>query len=687
MPDSAAVTAADIARLAGVTRATVSNWRRRHADFPAPSGGTDASPAYDRDEVEAWLAARGALPDLPLDERLWRLVQEASDQADLGEVVAWTADVLGTASGGRQVGPGEPHLHVDTGSRRNRQLLHMLTEAARTSDPADVLDSLITRYAEAGGGRVSITPRPLADLMAAIGAPGRGIVLDPACGTGELLAAAARYGATGLLGQELDDSLARLAGIRLAISDREFASRVSGGDSLRDDKFSDLAADVVLCHPPFGVRDWGQEELALDPRWEYGTPPKAEPELAWAQHAVAHLRPGGRAVLLMPPAAAGRTSGRRIRAEMLRRGVVQAVIALAPGAIYPRHVGAHLWVLKRPRADTPSPRVLLIDTAADDVVLSAWRSFTAREQSDGAEPGVWRSVPVIDLLDESVDLTPSRHVGAGDIESSPYEAAEAVSSSRARLKAVLAELGEAVPGDGWLLDDRQLRRREANLGDLVRSGMVYIHWVSSGARADEEIRLSRGDVVMPVVASGPMTVQVVPDEEDGTVLPRGLYLIRPDHKRMDPWFLAGFLGSPANIQQARYGTGSMRVDVRRMTIPLLPLAEQERYGAAFRQLHDFTAAASELGSLANELTKLLGTFLAKGMLRPETSQEKLACKPIELGSRHTDGIYIGMRQKEGGACAARRSSPAGSRCWARRLAGTWARFTVPATCRPVRPSR
>ena len=41
---SAQVTAAEISRLAGVTRATVSNWRRRHADFPAPVGGTEASP-------------------------------------------------------------------------------------------------------------------------------------------------------------------------------------------------------------------------------------------------------------------------------------------------------------------------------------------------------------------------------------------------------------------------------------------------------------------------------------------------------------------------------------------------------------------------------------------------------------------------------------------------------------------
>src|SRR5690606_37902602 len=56
---SAQVTAAEISRIAGVTRATVSNWRRRHDDFPAPSGGTDSSPLYDLEEVRAWLASRG----------------------------------------------------------------------------------------------------------------------------------------------------------------------------------------------------------------------------------------------------------------------------------------------------------------------------------------------------------------------------------------------------------------------------------------------------------------------------------------------------------------------------------------------------------------------------------------------------------------------------------------------------
>src|SRR3954469_1505679 len=68
------VTAAGIARLAGVGRAAVSNWRRRHADFPRPVGGTETSPSFALAEVESWLRKQGKLAEVPLRERVWQQV-------------------------------------------------------------------------------------------------------------------------------------------------------------------------------------------------------------------------------------------------------------------------------------------------------------------------------------------------------------------------------------------------------------------------------------------------------------------------------------------------------------------------------------------------------------------------------------------------------------------------------------
>jgi hypothetical protein len=59
VPVNDEVTAADIARIAGVGRAAVSNWRRRHPDFPAPVGGPPNSPTFALADVEAWLTANG----------------------------------------------------------------------------------------------------------------------------------------------------------------------------------------------------------------------------------------------------------------------------------------------------------------------------------------------------------------------------------------------------------------------------------------------------------------------------------------------------------------------------------------------------------------------------------------------------------------------------------------------------
>ena len=174
--------------------------------------------------------------------------------------------------------------------------------------------------------------------MADLADAGEGTILDPAAGTGELLAAALDRGARRVAGQELDPALARLAETRLLMATSQGRAEIRAGDSLLQDAYDGLQADVVLCHPPFASRDWHPGELAGDARWEYGIPPKSESELAWAQHALAHLRPGGRAVLLMPPAVASRPSGRRIRAGLLRDGAIRAIVSLPPGTIRPSHI-------------------------------------------------------------------------------------------------------------------------------------------------------------------------------------------------------------------------------------------------------------------------------------------------------------------------------------------------------------
>ncbi|MFF4012538.1 hypothetical protein [Streptomyces sp. NPDC001717] len=57
VPGRDRVLLAEVARMAGLGRAAVACWRRRHADFPAPAGGTDVHPQFDQAAVVAWLLA------------------------------------------------------------------------------------------------------------------------------------------------------------------------------------------------------------------------------------------------------------------------------------------------------------------------------------------------------------------------------------------------------------------------------------------------------------------------------------------------------------------------------------------------------------------------------------------------------------------------------------------------------
>ncbi|WP_319463790.1 N-6 DNA methylase [Micromonospora sp. RTP1Z1] len=636
MQETPTITAAEIARLAGVGRAAVSNWRKRHPDFPAPVGGTPASPEFDLTQVEQWLHGQGKLPELSPVDRLWRHLAPTTDTA---------ADALAAVGAlllARQRGERPSRRQVD---RRLADLLPEIDALADALGPQAAFDQLWQRFSAPGPGRPWATPDDLADLMVGLADVGGGAVLDPAAGSGATLRAAVRAGCTSAYGQELDESLARLAGLWLAL--RDVPGEVRPGDSLRADAFPGRTVDAVLCHPPFGITTWGHEELGYDPRWEYGLPPRTEPELAWVQHALAHLRPGGHAVLLMPPTAAGRRAGRRIRAELLRRGALRAVVALPPGVAASHGVPLHLWVLRRPAADAPPPaRALLIDAADGDLaelsarVLTTWRAFTAAPDAEIEEIGFARAVPVIELLDEEVDLTPARRQPAVGGERS----GEHLVRTRERLAAIVGDLPALMPQVTPAPDGAAALT--LSVGELARTGalqllgpirtapsdgdatsgdgppVLTVQDVLNGEDASgrddgklgQEIPLAVGDVVVPMIART-LTARVVTTE--GALLGRNLYLLRPNPAALDSWFLAGQLRTSANEKQASSLSGTLRFDIRRAQVRRLPLEEQRAHGEAFRRLDAFESAIRQAAALGADLVRLTADGLARGSLHPD----------------------------------------------------------------------
>ncbi|SCL28681.1 N-6 DNA Methylase [Micromonospora pallida] len=641
MQETPTVTAAEIARLAGVGRAAVSNWRKRHADFPVPVGGVPASPEFDLAQVEQWLRAQGKLPELATAERLWRHLAAASESPAAGLAAVGTL-LLARQRGRRPRRPADPHL---------KALLPDVDALADELGPQGAFDELWQRFSAPGPGRPFATPDDVADLMVGLAGVGGDAVFDPAAGSGAMLRAAVRAGCTSADGQELDEGLARLASLWLAL--RDVPGEISTGDSLRADAFTGRTFDVVVCHPPFGSTNWGDEELGHDPRWIVGSTPRTEPELAWAQHALAHLRVGGQAVLLMPPTVASRRAGRRIRAELLRRGALRAVVALPPGAAAPHGVPLHVWVLRRPAPDAPPPaRTLLVDAAGDDLtetgprILAAWRDFTSTPDAEVEEAGFARAVPVIELLDEEVDITPARR--------QPVVTGETTGEHLTRLQQRLADAAGRLPAlmpQVTPVAGRRTVPETMTVAELARIGALQIigpvrvrpaaerdgatdsavpgvvvtgqdvaNGVEPTAHDDgslaERINLQPGDVVVPVAARR-LVAQVV--TTGGLLLGPSLVLLRANPAVLDPWFLAGQLRSTANERQVTSLSGT-RIDVRRAQICRLHLDEQRAQGEAFRRLVDFESTVREVTALGGDLARLAADGLAGGALRPKGGQ-------------------------------------------------------------------
>ncbi|WP_228040040.1 N-6 DNA methylase [Streptomyces chromofuscus] len=696
------MTAAEISRIAGVTRATVSNWRRRHEDFPAPSGGTDSSPLYDLEEVRAWLASRGqhtaATPSGELRTTL-RLREPAGAGAsdllllvlaaarrladDLTGLLALPDDDLVKQANDAAAGVADvvPDTQPVQFTAADTAILRALLLCVRDEGAQTALGVLAERELEdsAASGAYR-TPAPLADLMARLILDSPARALDPACGSGTLLTAAAARGARELYGQDSLPVQARRTAVGLTLTAGENADvTVRTGDSLRADAFPDLTVDAVLCNPPYGDRDWGHDELAYDSRWAYGFPPRAESELAWVQHALAHLEPGGHAVLLLPPATASRSSGRRIRAELIRSGALRAVAALPPGAAIPLHIGLQVWVLQRPEPTRPAYQtVLFVDTAGEptapgrggsragavdwarvtEQIVSAWTAYAEDPDGFEAQAGVARAVSVVDLLDEVVDVTPARQVRASQADLDPRELADQDVAAREALTDAARSVARLAGTERWDAAGASPRQwRSATVSDLARGGALKVlrtapasprqadsegdpeassgtsrpaltggdiasgsgptGRIEEGQAADQVPEIAAGDVLVRGLIGGRGPVaRVAGEDEAGVLLGSGVHLFRPDPARLDPWFLYGFLGSEANLTGASTGSSTLHLSPGRLRVPLLPLEEQRRYGEAFRHVAALREQSRRAEELAEETARLVADGLTGGQLVP-----------------------------------------------------------------------
>ena len=407
---------------------------------------------------------------------------------------------------------------------------------------AEVCELLLERHFQEGTVLTGefYTPRAVARLLVEMAAPQPGDrILDPACGTGGLLAAAARRIAgpgradgASFEAYATDRSNPRLAMLNLALHGVD-QPVVRASDPVSLMRSSGLV-DRVVSNPPFHQRVEEVEKAA----WPFGQPSRSNADFAWLQLAWSRLSDGGVATVLMPPSAAFSNNDRdaAIRREMIARGALLALVALPP-SLFPRvSIAVHIWVLTRGKSFHPpadgADTVLFIDagslgkqlprqprtlTTADIAHISSrfleWRQ-SPRTTPD--EAGFSRSVSREEILENGGNLEPRLYVRP-ELERPTAELdAERTVTELDRIDASLgrssAELRKALRASArlaghWGETPRVslrsiLNRRGEGVFEQEPSGQLFAGPSGSLIRADDYVE---GDGGVPVVMPRDLT--------------------------------------------------------------------------------------------------------------------------------------------------------------------------------------
>jgi type I restriction-modification system DNA methylase subunit len=572
------LTAAEIARLAGVVRSAVSNWQRRYPEFPKPVGRGALGPTFSRTEVEAWLIASG----------------KADQMATAGRTDAGIQ--------GAHLAPAHAESAFD---RRGRELRpeHSIADLSPSQVLARVMVSLLPPSTTATQARALDVDDAVLTVIDGETLP---VVLDPACSDGTLLMAVAdRFGdQVRLAGQEIDQSAADRARLNLRSRPDSTPYDIQEGDSLLNNQFTAYlgATAAVVCEPPVDTSQWPSVELTGDRRWEFGIPSPRDAELVWVQHCYAHLWPRGVAVIAVSGRTCMQSSGQHVRASLVRAGALRDVIALPKGTGTEPDADLYLWVLQRPSDPAQYPAVRMVDLSRLGDAADVPHEFTAWERLFAdADPTICRAVARLDLLDGDVNLLPSRYVTA-HVATTAGQLAHVMR----RLQLLYANVGQGMPRFGAPL--LPVRHSFVTLAELERAGAMTFRSRDTTPRSGDVLVRSLGRP--PVVASG------IGADETGVT-----QIIEIDEKRLDSHFVATFLRVDAHATPVASTLGALsRDDLRRCRIPRIPLSEQRRYGDAFRQLQEWGDAQAALAKVSTHVIEQTIHALTTGVLAPGTAR-------------------------------------------------------------------
>ena len=317
------------------------------------------------------------------------------------------------------------------------ELLRIFNNSALDEVGGDILGRIyeyfLNKFAKniASDDGVFFTPKSLVKMIVNVLEPKKGILLDPACGSGGMFvqtgdfvnhAGMSANAAMTFYGQEKVEYNAQLCLMNMAVHGLN-GKILSGNEAntfYNDAHSLEGCCDYVMANPPFNVDKVKSESAMNAGRLPFGVPSiNAAKEFGngnylWISYFYAYLNEKGRAGFVMASSATD-SSGkdRDIRQKLVETGHVDVMMSVGNNFFYTKSLPCSIWFFDKGKAEAIQDHVLFIDArnyyTVVDRTLNEWSEW----QLKNLNAIVWLYRGEVDkykaLIDEYLDALLDYH--------------------------------------------------------------------------------------------------------------------------------------------------------------------------------------------------------------------------------------------------------------------------------------
>ena len=319
----------------------------------------------------------------------------------LGEVVNYAMELIeGQSDQLRGVLPKEYTIFSD---EILKELLRIFNNSALNDVGGDVFGRIyeyfLNKFAKniASDDGVFFTPKSLVKMIVNIIEPKKGVLLDPACGSGGMFIQSGDFvtaagekptHAMTFYGQEKIEYNAKLCLMNMSV--HGLSVTLKSGDEANT-YYNDShnlcgRCDYVMANPPFNVDKVKSESAASAGRLPFGLPAVNKSKefgnanYLWISYFYSYLNEHGRAGFVMASSATdSQSKDRDIRQKLIQTGHVDVMVSVGNNFFYTKSLPCTLWFFDKGKPEELRDKVLFLDArnyyTVVDRTLNEWSEW------------------------------------------------------------------------------------------------------------------------------------------------------------------------------------------------------------------------------------------------------------------------------------------------------------------------